>query len=91
MSAFVKDPSAKKDYEVDWAQRLASAETIADVVWTVPAGITQHEGLNTETATTATIWLSGGTAGERYEVTSHITTNQGREDEWSFTVMVEDQ
>lgn len=70
-----KDPDSTVDYEWDWSDWL-EGDTIASVVWVVPAGITQTTQSNTTTA--ATIWLSGGTDGTTYEVTCRITTAAGR-------------
>ena len=81
----VADPSDKLDYSVNWgAKVLGSGETIATSTWTVPVGLTSSD--ESHTTTVATVWLTGGTAGESYTVTNHITTNQGREFERSFPV-----
>lgn len=85
---FVKDPSARLDYEVNWSAWLDS-DTIASVAWTVPSGITNYSTSNTTTA--ATIWLSGGTHGQEYLVTCQITTTGGRINQRSFKVVVRDQ
>lgn len=67
------------DYAFDWTGWLASSETIASIVLTVPAGIT----LDSSTFTTkiVTIWLSGGTAETTYAIACKVITNQGRTDE----------
>lgn len=85
---FTKDPSAVLDYQVDWSTWL-DGDTITTSAWVVPAGIT--ETTSTNTATTATIWLSGGTAGERYRVTNRIVTAGGRTDDRTITIRVEDK
>lgn len=72
-----KDPDDILDYQVNWAARLLSGEAITGSTWVVPAGITQDDDEFTDT--TATIWLSGGTAGTTYNVVSRITTDQGRQ------------
>lgn len=72
-----KDPDDILDYQVNWAARLADAETITAATWVVPDGITQDDDEFTDT--TATIWLSGGTAGTTYNVVSRITTSGGRQ------------
>lgn len=86
-NVFTKDPDAVLDYTVNWASWLESGDTISDSDWTVESGITEDSA--TKTTTTATIWLSGGTAGTQYTITNHITTAAGREDDRSIFVMVE--
>ena len=72
-----KDPNEVLDYTVDWQGAnnpvLETAETITTATWTVPSGLTKDSESNTNT--TATVVLSGGTAGETYEITSNIVTN----------------
>lgn len=34
----------------------------------------------------STAWVSGGVAGQRYTVTNHIVTEDGREDDRSITI-----
>ncbi len=81
-----KDPDATLDYVWDWTAWLADAETISTVTWLVPDGIDEDSTSNTDT--TATIWLSGGTLGSAYEITCRITTNQGRIDDRSKRIIV---
>lgn len=82
-----KDPSDVLDYTIKWSGLLAG-DTIASVVWTVPAGLTQESVSNTSTSTT--IWLSGGTAGTTYTVACLIVTAGGREIERSASLAVVD-
>jgi hypothetical protein len=86
--AYQADPSAVLDYTVDWAAWLATSETISASTWVVAAGITQTTPAPSFTTTTTTIWLTGGTVGTEYTITNHVTTNQGRQDDRSFTVVV---
>jgi len=81
----IKDPQATLDYPCSWAPWLGT-DTISSVTWTVPAGITQTAATNTTTS--ATIWLSGGTVGTRYTIVCRITTAAGRIDERSLIVRV---
>lgn len=81
-----KDPSALLDYKLDWAAWLPEGDAIASVLWNVSPGITKVEESNT--ASTATVWISGGVAGQTYSVACRITTNDGRVDERSFRVQV---
>lgn len=88
IKTFLKDPVAVLDYMIDWAAWLGG-DTIALSVWTIPSGITQNSVTNT--ATTATIWLSGGTDGTVYSIVNRITTAGGRADERTITITVQNQ
>lgn len=70
-----KDPDEVLDYVIEWKGRLAG-DTIASSTWTVPEGLTQ--GLTSVSGTKATIWLSGGTIDQTYDVQNRITTVGGR-------------
>lgn len=83
---FDKDPQAILDYEVDWTAWLGT-DTISDSSWSAPVGITIVTTSNT--TTTAKVWLSGGTVGERYNVTNEIETVGGRTDDRTITIIVE--
>lgn len=90
-----KDPSAVLDYFVDWTKDRyggpgwLGADTITISTWSVPAGITKaSESL---AAGKATIWLSGGTLGQTYTVTNHITTAGGRQNEQSLYIQIVDK
>lgn len=85
---FTKDPDATLDYEVDWSDWLGE-DTISSVAWTAPAGLTQESSENT--TTTATIWLSGGTAGAYYSVVCRVTTVAGRIDDRTIVIRVADK
>ena len=85
---FAKDPHAVLDYSVDWTRWLAGDE-IATSEWIVGAGITKASETNSPTK--ATVWLSGGEAGQSYSVTNRITTTGGRTEDRSFTIRVEER
>ena len=85
MKSWEKDPSAVLDYTIDWSTWLGS-DTISTSSWTVESGITKDSDNNT--TTTATIWLSGGTAGTDYTVTNTIVTAGGRTDQRSLLIAV---
>ena len=84
-SSFVKDPDAKLDYKVDWEEWL-DGDTISASTWTVPTGLTQVSA--SFSTTTATVWLSGGTAGGSYQVVNRVTTAAGRIDDRTITIRV---
>lgn len=69
----VKDPNAVLDYTIDWTEWLEPLDdTIASVAVAVAGGITLDH--TTNNATSVTIWISGGTVGERGSARVRITT-----------------
>jgi hypothetical protein len=90
MEARLKDPDAVVDYEATWTPWLAEdSDTIVTATWIVPTGLTVTDESHTDT--TATVWLSGGTVGQSYVVTSRVTTAQGRTDDRSMLIVVRDR
>lgn len=87
-TTFQKDPGATLDYSVDWTEFLETGEAIASSTWTVPTGITEVTTSNTDTK--GTIWLSGGTLGQTYELVNRITTdnNPARIDERTIVILM---
>ena len=82
----VKDPNANLDYKIDWTDWLG-ADTISASTWSIPGtagGLTV--GTSSFTTKIATVFLSGGTAGQVVRVTNRITTSLGRIDDRSFNV-----
>jgi hypothetical protein len=94
-----KDPAAVLDYKFDWkaltngsgvSDWLASGETISTKTITADAGITVDSSSITDTNTTVTVWLSGGTTLNDYLVTCRITTSSGRTDERTLLIQCRD-
>lgn len=54
----------------------------------VPDGLVEES--SSATTTTATVWLSGGTAGSTYKIANRITTTDGRIDDRTLYIMVEE-
>lgn len=88
IALYTKDPDATLDYIVDWASFLG-VDTINTSTWSVPAGITSVTTSNT--TTTATIWLSGGTLNTRYAIRNRIITTGGRTNDRTIYIKVRDQ
>jgi len=88
MQLYQKDPDAVLDYVIDWSTWLG-IDTIATSTWTADSGITVDS--EQETTTTATVWLSGGTAGSRYNVVNEITTNAGRTENRTIVIEVRER
>jgi hypothetical protein len=87
MAGYLKDPEANLDYQLDWSPWLEDNEIITTSTFIATTGLTVAS--SSHTATTATVWLSGGTVGTSYTVTNEIITSGGRIDDRSFTVRVE--
>lgn len=85
-NSFVHDPDAVLPYGIDWSSWLADGDSIDTSTWTVPAGLAK--GGEDLTGGQATVWLSGGTAGESYLVTNHVVTTDGMEDDRSIRIFV---
>jgi hypothetical protein len=73
----VKDPTETLDYTVVWSQ-LLSGDRIESSSWTANDATVTVQSNSTYTNTTATVWLSGGTANTTVEVTNTVTTSGGR-------------
>lgn len=84
-ATFQKDPNAILDYTLDWSAFL-NGDIIATVTWTLPGGIASVGQVFS--SATATIWLSGGSAGTSYGVVCLITTVGGRTDERTIQLNV---
>lgn len=90
LTRFLKDPNATTDWTLDWSAWLNSTvtgDTIASVLWTVQAGLTKTQ--QTNTTTTATVWLSGGVLRKVYTITCQITTASGRTELNSFELLIQ--
>lgn len=90
-----KDPDAVLDYSVDWIEWLVDGDTIIDDSWVVPEIPIDGDGITLEShnhdTTSATAWISGGVVGEEYDVTCRIVTVNGRTDDRTFTLVVEER
>ena len=84
MITYTKDPDAKLDYSVDWTSWLNTGATVDSVTWLVPSGLTnESESLS---GAVATVILSGGTAGQQYQITCRVTDSAGLIDDRSFMI-----
>ena len=88
VAKFIKDPDAVLDYKMRWAPWL-KGDTISGSLWTVPDGITKDSDEFDDS--TATVWLSGGTVGESYDVVNRITTAGGRTDDRTISVKIRER
>lgn len=92
MSFYLKDPQSRVDYAIDWGGYL-DGQAVAASLWDVrPA---EAEGVAVDAAsfdlrrTAAT--LTGGRVGHVYSVTNQVTLTDGRVDQRSITLRVEER
>ncbi|MBW7967575.1 hypothetical protein [Bradyrhizobium sp. BR 10261] len=72
-----KDPAERRvAYAVDWTDRLAG-DDLASSTFELPSGLIAENASNT--AKVATVQISGGAAGQAYEITNRVTTAAGAE------------
>lgn len=88
-TVYIKDPDAVLDYTSDWASWLAGGETISTSTFTADSGITIDSQSNSTTS--GTVWLSGGTAGTNYTIRHRITTSASRTDDRSFVIACQER
>ena len=93
MTIFVKDPGAVVDYAVAWNAGYLAGEDIAQSDWSVapaePGGITVPVSRIEPGQTVAT--LQGGQTGRLYRVSNHVRLSDGRCDERTLVVRVEER
>ena len=91
---FSKDPDAKLDYVLDWSAWLPSGDTISSSTWVIDIAPDSSLAIAgspapSNTTTTTTVWLTGGTLGQRYTLRNRIVTTGGRTDDRSVAVVAE--
>ena len=86
MTEYTKSPAAVLDYTVDWTDFLEEAETISTHSFIAETGVTL--GTPALTGARHLVFVSGGTLGRTYRVTSRIITSEGRTQEQSFLLRI---
>ncbi|WP_417319833.1 hypothetical protein [Emcibacter sp.] len=95
MPVYLKDPSAVIDFSIDWSgDYLQDGEQIVSSNWSLfpdeAQGLQVDQEMIPDEGLTA-VFVAGGQSGVIYRLTNHISTNQGRSDERSLTIRVEEQ
>jgi len=93
---FLKDPNAVIDYAIDWSESyLAIGEQITASSWFIlPQGALNDLVVDTMppiVSGVASVFITGGISGKIYQLTNRITTDQGRTDERSITIRIEEK
>jgi hypothetical protein len=87
-SSFIKDPNAVLDYQWDWTNWLPVGDTITTANVTIASGdVTINSQSNT--TQTVTAWISAGTVGTEATLTARVTTSQGRTDDRTITLKIQ--
>ena len=86
----IKDPNAVLDYTFDWTLWL---DDVVDAIAT--KSIVAATGITVDSSQISgkkvIVWLSGGTAGQKYQVTCRITTAGGRTDDRSIFIKMKER
>lgn len=95
LSQYEKQPAEVKDYDIRYDEWLSPpSDTLYDATTAVVCLTSDDATLVVDsvdiTATVAKLWVSGGTAGERYKLTVRVTTAGGRIDESELVFKVKD-
>jgi len=89
MKKFDKQPSEVLDYDIDASEWLTQGDNIIGISVAV-----DDPGLSVNNTTVSDdrikIWLSGGSDGVTYKVTTKISTDDGRVKEVDFNVRVKE-
>ena len=73
-----KDPGDITNWTADYAAEMtALSDTLATASWVLPSGITEVAESNT--TTTSSVKISGGTAGQKYDCVNTVTTTTSGE------------
>jgi hypothetical protein len=100
MQIFTKTPNANLDYRFDWAPLrngrglsdwLATGETISTFTLTSTGESTVSAGEITDSASSVTVWVSGGSHGSNCVIVGKIVTSAGRTDERTMKIEVRQQ
>lgn len=83
-----KDPDNAKNIVIDWSAWLTKRGlvSIATSTWIAPTGIAIASQSNTSTQ--ASVFLSGGTRGRRYQVVNRITATGGHSQDQTIEVVI---
>jgi hypothetical protein len=92
-----KDPQSYLDYSMDWSDWMPTGDQISTSSWTIEtisgdaAPLTTDQNTKNVSTSITTVWLAAGTAGNNYEVTNTIVTDNGLTEERYFRVFVKNR
>ncbi len=90
------DPDARLPYRWDWGAADLMGKTWLDGDTITAATVVSSDpsvtvSQVTHTDTTVTAWAEGGTEGKAVDLTCHITTAGGRQDDRTMTLSVQER
>lgn len=84
------DPDDVADYVINWT--LDTGDIITASTWSI---VDDSTGLTIQTTSftdgTASVWLTGGTAGDNAKLLNHITTQGGRQFDQTVTLKIKER
>lgn len=94
MTTFEHDKDAVLDYDIDWSAWLPLGDTIAASTWaSSDAAVITNAPAPSFTNTATKVWISCGVGvvvGEKYLVVNHITTADGREEDYTLIMKIKE-
>lgn len=91
----IKDPQSKLDYGIDWGSDnwFAPGDYITASSWSITDAPDSALILSDQSfsGTQAGVWAAGGTVGQEYKVTNNIVTQQGRTDQRTIILQIEER
>lgn len=88
IGAVIKTPEDRRDFDAGFEEWLPEGDSLVDAeAFVTPEGGLAIEAVSIE-AEDVKVWLSGGEAGNSYEVEVRVTTAQGRIKTACFRVRV---
>ena len=83
----IKSPEDVLDYDIDFERWLSGEDRVTGAITTI-AGSTAVVDRTDFSDTAAKVWLSGGTNGETGEVSTVVTTLEGRTKKFCFSIKI---
>jgi hypothetical protein len=87
-----KDPDSVEDFTINWAATLSESspgDVISTSSWTANSDVTIDS--DTNTTTTARVWVSGGTLHKYADLVNAIETSGGRTYNRTITLKIQEK
>ena len=93
-NTFVKDPDATLNYGVDWEKWLEGSDIITASEWRIES---DHSGADISIESKdfsdveTEVFISGGAEGQEYKLINKIETQDGKIDERTLRIVIEER